>query len=108
MRIRELDSEMNEPARILGIVVDNVSGIALVQDIYDDVKDAEKIWVSFEDELEMEKKYILIGDVTQDTVDDEKRLVLNATIAFGIDELDIDLYREAVEMERSVIDAMKS
>jgi hypothetical protein len=79
-----------------------------VQDIYDDVKDADKIWVSFEDELELEKKYILIGNVTQDTIDDETRLVMNATIALDIDELDIDMYREAVEMERSVINAMKS
>lgn len=99
--------EIRNPVRILGIVVDTVSGTALVQDIYDDVKDAKRIWVSFEHELEMEKKYLLVGNVTQETVDDENRMLLDATIALNIDELDIDAYREALEMENAVISAVK-
>lgn len=108
VRISEIATDTPSPVRILGIVVDSVSGISLVQDLYVEANDAGKIWVSSEKELEVEKKYLLVGNLMQETVDGEKRMRLDATISLNIDDLDIDIYREAVEMEESVVDAVRS
>lgn len=108
VRVGEIDADTPSPVRILGIVVDSVSGASLVQDLYVEAKDAGKIWVSSEKELEVEKKYMLVGNLVHETVDDETRMRLDATVSLSIDDLDIDTYREALEMESSVVDAVKS
>lgn len=91
----------------MGIVVDASPGLAVVQDIYDDdVKKAGKIHVSIEGTLELSKKYLFIGEVTEKTTDDGKELRLNASIAHDIDELDIALYKEVQDMEEKVTRAM--
>ena len=106
-KIRSLSADTSGPVRIMGIVVDSSPGLAVVQDIYDDdVKKAGKIQVSIEGSLELKKKYLLIGEVTEKTTDDGKELRLNALIAHDIDTLDIALYKEALDMEEKVTRAM--
>ena len=90
----------------MGIVVDASPGLAVVQDIYDDVKKAAKIQVSIEEALEVSKKYLFIGEVTEKTTDDGKELRLNASIAHDIDALDIALYKEVQDLEEKVTRTM--
>lgn len=91
----------------MGIVVDASPGLAVVQDIYDDdVKKAGKIQVSVEGSLELKKRYLFIGEVTEKTVDGGKELRLNALIAHDIDTLDIALYKEVQDMEGKVTRTM--
>jgi hypothetical protein len=90
----------------MGIVVDASPGLAVIQDIYDDVKKAAKIQVSIEEALEVSKKYLFIGDVTEKTTDDGKELRLNALIAHDIDALDIALYKEVQDLEGKVTRTM--
>jgi hypothetical protein len=91
----------------MGIVVDASPGLAVVQDIYDDdVKNAGKIQVSVEESLELSKKYLFIGEVTEKTTDKGKELRLNASIAHGIDTLDVALYKEVRDMEEKVVRTM--
>jgi hypothetical protein len=105
--IRDLSADTSGPVRILGIVVDASPGIAVVQDIYDeDVKNAGKIQVSVEEPLELSKKYLFIGEVTEKTTDDGKELRLNASIAHDIDTLDIAIYKEVQDMEGKVTRTM--
>jgi len=87
----------------MGIVVDASPGLVVVQDIYDDdVKNAGKIQVSVEGSLELSKKYLFIGEVTEKTTNGGKELRLNASIAHDIDSLDIALYKEVQDMEEKV------
>jgi hypothetical protein len=105
--IRNLSADTSGPVRIMGIVVDASPGIAVVQDIYDeDVKNARKIQVSVEEPLELSKKYLFIGEVTEKTTDDGKELRLNASIAHDIDTLDITIYKEVLDMEGKVTRTM--
>ena len=91
----------------MGIVVDVSPGLAVVQDIYDDdVKKAGKIQVSIEGSLELQKRYLFIGEVTEKTTDGDKELRLNAVIAHDIDNLDITLYKEVQELEEKVTRTM--
>ena len=90
----------------MGIVVDSGPGFAVIQDIFDDVKKAEKIPVSFEGPLEIKHKYMIIGEVTEKKVEDGMELRLNATIAHNIDDLDVELYKETLEMEEKVARTM--
>ena len=91
----------------MGIVVDASPGLAVVQDIYDDdVKKAGKIQVSVEGSLELKKRYLFIGEVTEKTVDGGKELRLNASIAHDIDTLDVALYKEVQDMEGKVTRTM--
>ena len=90
----------------MGIVVDASPGLAVVQDIYDDVKKARKIQVSIEGSLEVSKKYLFIGEVTEKTTDDGKELRLNATLVHDIDTLDMALYKEVQDMEGKVTRTM--
>lgn len=90
----------------MGIVVDSGPGFAVIQDIFDDVKKAEKIQVSIDGSLEIQHKYMLIGDVTEKTGDDGKELRLNIRIAHNIDTLDLALYKEALEMDEQITRAM--
>jgi hypothetical protein len=101
--IRDISPSIDGPVRILGIVVDSSPGTALVQDLYDsEVDKAGSIWVSVEGTLELKKKYLIIGDVTTKTTEDEKQARLNATIVHDIDTLDIAMYKEILEMEDAV------
>jgi hypothetical protein len=104
--IRGLSSDITDPVRIMGIVVDVSPGLAVVQDIYDDVKNAGKIQVSFEGSLELSKRYLFIGEVTEKTTESGKELRFNASLAHNIDKLDVALYREVREMEEKVTKAM--
>jgi len=105
--IRELSADTSGPVRIMGIVVDASPGLAVVQDIYDDdVKKAGKIQVSIEEILELKKKYLIIGEVTEKTTDDGKELRLNASLVHDIDTLDIALYKEVQDMEEKVTRTM--
>ena len=104
--IRDLSPDTSGPVRIMGIVVDVSPGLAVVQDIYDDVKKAGKIQVSVEQTLELSKKYLFIGEVTEKTTDDGKELRLNALIAHDIDALDIALYKEVQDLEGKVTRTM--
>jgi hypothetical protein len=90
----------------MGIVVDTSPGLAVVQDIYDDVKKARKIQVSIEAPLDVSKKYIFIGEVTEKTTDDGIELRLNASIAHDIDALDIALFKEVQDLEGKVTRTM--
>ena len=91
----------------MGIVVDASPGLAVVQDIYDDdVKKAGKIQVSIEGSLELQKRYLFIGEVTEKTTDGGKELRLNALIAHDIDTLDITLYKEVQDLEEKVTRTM--
>jgi hypothetical protein len=105
--IRNLSVDTSGPIRIMGIVVDVSPGLAVVQDIYDDdVKKAGKIQVSVEQSLELKKKYLIIGEVTEKTTDDGKELRLNASLVHDIDTLDIALYKEVQDMEEKVTRTM--
>lgn len=91
----------------MGIIVDASPGFAVIQDIYDDdIKKAGKIQVSVEGSLELKKRYLFIGEVTEKTVDGEKELRLNASIAHDIDTLDVALYKEVQDMEGKVTRTM--
>ena len=91
----------------MGIVVDANPGLAVVQDIYDDdIKKAGKIQVSVEGSLELKKRYLFIGEVTEKTVDGGKELRLNASIAHDIDTLDVALYKEVQDLEGKVTRTM--
>jgi hypothetical protein len=105
--IRNLSADTSGPVRIMGIVVDSSPGLAVVQDIYDDdIKNAGKIQVSIEGSLELQKRYLFIGEITEKTTDGEKELRLNALIAHDIDSLDIALYKEVLNLEEKVTKAM--
>jgi len=105
--IRNLSADTSGPVRIMGIVVDASPGFAVIQDIYDDdIKKAGKIQVSVEGSLELKKRYLFIGEVTEKTVDGGKELRLNASIAHDIDTLDVALYKEVRDLEGKVTRTM--
>ena len=106
--IRNISPSIEDPVRVLGIVVDTGPGAALIQDLYDsDVDKRGRIWVSVEGTLKLKKKYLIIGDVTTKTTKDTKEARLNASIVHDIDQLDIELYKEILEMEEEVKKTMR-
>ena len=106
MRVRDLTPETDNPVRILGIVIESSPGVALIQDIYDDVEKSGKIVVVAEGTLEVAKKYLFICDVTERTVEGGKELQVVASIAHNIDALDMKLYKETLDLEESVIQTL--
>jgi hypothetical protein len=101
--IRNISPSTDGPVRIMGIVVNSSPGAALIQDLYDsDVENAASIWVSAEGTLELQKKYLIIGEVTTKTVDGTKEARLNASIIHDIEKLDIQMYKEIIEMEEDI------
>lgn len=105
--IRDISLSTDGPVRVLGIVVDSSPGAARVQDLYDsEVDKAGSIWVSVEGTLELTKKFLIIGDVTTKTTKDKKEARLNATIVHPIDTLNIEQYKEILEMEDKVLKTM--
>jgi hypothetical protein len=105
--ISDISAESPGPVRILGIVVDSNPGTALIQDLnVEDINKAGRIWITIEGTLEPNKKYLIIGDVTEKTDGDDKIPWLNATLAHDIDTLDISLYKEVLELEERVTKAI--
>ncbi len=90
----------------MGIVVEAQPGIALVQDILDDVDNAGSIWAMVEGTLEVAQKYILIGDVTEKKASDDNELRLSVSLSYSIDSLDIALYKETLGLEEKVDQAL--
>ena len=104
--IRSLSAETEGPIRILAIVIESSPGEALIQDIYDDVESAEKIIVNVEGTLNVAEKYILVGEVTEKTGPDGKELRIAASIAYNVNKLDIALYKQTIEMEDDIVQAL--
>lgn len=95
--IRELKPALKGPVRIMCIVIEAQTGVAIVQDIYDDVEKAASIKVIFDGDLEPEKRYLLLGALTEKSTSSGKELILNATLAYNIDTFDIKKYKEALD-----------
>lgn len=100
--VRELKPDTDDRVRIMGIVIESESGMALIQDIYDDVDQAERIKAIVEGKLEEQGRYLLIGDVREKVTDDGNELRLIASITRKIDDLDIKEYKEALELGEKV------
>ncbi|MEE9353873.1 MAG: hypothetical protein V3U94_05575 [Candidatus Thorarchaeota archaeon] len=104
--VRSLSANTENPVKIMGIVVEAQPGIALLQDIFDDVDNAGSIWAIVEGTLEIAQKYILIGDVTEKKTSDGKELRLAVSLSYNIDSLDLALYKETLELEEKVNQAL--
>jgi len=104
--VRSLSADTENPVKIIGIVVEAQPGIALVQDILDDVDNAGSIWAIVEGTLEVAQKYILIGDVTEKKTQDNNELRLAVSLSYNSDSLDIALYKETLELEEKVNQAL--
>lgn len=104
--VRSLSPATKGPVRIMGFVVESSPGMALIQDIFDDVEKAESILVTVEGTLDVAGKYILFGEVTEKTVSDGKELRLTVSLAYDIKELDVKLYKQSLEMEAEVVRAL--
>ena len=101
--MRSLSADTEGPVKIMGIVVEAQPGIALVQDILDDdVDHAGSIWAIVEGTLEVTQKYILIGDITEKKSSDGNELRLAVSLSYGIESLDIALYKETLGLEEKV------
>jgi hypothetical protein len=105
--VRELSPETKGPVRILGIVVEARTGVALVQDVMDEVGHAASIPVTVEGTLEVAQKYMLIGEVTEKTTSKGKEMQLVATVAHNVDELDIKEFKQALNLEKQVLDYLR-
>ncbi|NOR39505.1 MAG: hypothetical protein GQ580_07955 [Candidatus Thorarchaeota archaeon] len=104
--VRSLNANTENPIKIMGIVVEAQPGIALLQDIFDDVDNAASIWAIVEGTLEIAQKYILIGDVTEKKTSDGNELRLAVSLSYNVDSLDIALYKETLELEEKVNQAL--
>jgi hypothetical protein len=105
--IRDLSPDVDTPVRIMAIVVESKPGVALVQDRYeDDVKNAGTVVVSVEGTLDVDETYILLGEVTEKSGPDGKELRLAASLAHKISGLDVKLYKQVVEMESTIVQAL--
>lgn len=103
MRVRDLSSDINDPVRIMGVVLKSTPGSALVQDIYDEIDKAKSIWLTAEGTLNEDEKYILIGTVTERVTESGKEIRLDVSIAHNVDKLDIKAYKEALQLEERVV-----
>jgi hypothetical protein len=88
------------------IVVESTSGLALVQDIYDEVGKARQIKALVEGKLEVAQKYMLIGSLTEKSGPKGKELMFAASQALNINPLDIKEYKQALELEERITRAM--
>jgi hypothetical protein len=104
--IRSLSADTEGPVRIMGIVIESSPGVSLVQDIYDNVEDAAKIIVTVEGTLNVDEKYLFIGEVTEKTSSDGKELRLAASLAYNINNLDTKYYKQTIELESEVVRAL--
>ena len=87
------------PVKILCIVVEAQPGAALVQDILDKAGQQASIQVAIDSTLEVAQKYMLIGDVREESSSDRKLLRLIVSSAYNVDSLDIKLFKETIELE---------
>ncbi len=106
MRVRDLTPDLEGPVRVMGIVLNSSLGSAMVQDIYDDIESAKSILVIVEGKLIEEQKYLLIGTILERSSDLGNELVLEASLAYNIDTLDLRLYKDALQLEDRVIEAL--
>jgi hypothetical protein len=104
--VRSLSADTENPVKIMGIIVEAQPGIALVQGILDNVDDAGSIWAIVEGTFEVAQKYILIGDVTEKKTSEGNELRLAVSLSYNIDSLDIALYKETLELEEKVNQAL--
>lgn len=88
------------------IVVESTPGLALVQDIYDEVGKARQIRALVEGKLEVAQKYMLIGSLTEKNGPKGKELMFAASQALNINPLDIKEYKQALELEERITRAM--
>jgi hypothetical protein len=88
------------------IVVESTPGLALVQDIYDEVGKARQIRALVEGKLEVAQKYILIGSVTEKNGPNGKELMVAASYALNVNSLDIKEYKQALELEEKTARSM--
>ncbi|RDE13083.1 MAG: hypothetical protein C4K47_06855 [Candidatus Thorarchaeota archaeon] len=88
------------------IVVESTPGLALVQDIYDDVGKARQIRALVEGKLEVAQKYMLIGSMTEKSGPNGKELMLSASQTLNINSLDIKEYKQAMELEERITRTM--
>jgi len=100
--IRSLSARTKGPVRIMCIVVDSRLGTALVQDIYDEVGKARQIKVSVEGLLEVAQRYMLIGDITEKRAPNGNELMLAVSLVFNINSLNLEEYKQALELEQKV------
>ena len=104
--IRDLSPDTKNAVRLMCLVIDAQPGMALVQDIYDSVEDTTKIKVFVEGLLQVESKYILIGRVTEKSTKSGTELIFNAELVHNIDSLDIQLYKQTLELEGAVLQTL--
>ncbi len=99
--VRSLSDDTSGPVRILGIVIESKPGVAIVQDLLDDVDRAQSIRVIVEGELQVEHKYIVMGEVTRKKGEDGG-LLISAILAHDVSDLDVREFKRALELEREV------
>jgi hypothetical protein len=106
VRVRDLSGETSGPVKLLAFVLKSDPGVALVQDIFDDVEKAASIWAIVEGTLNVDEKYLLVGTVTEKKTDNGKEIRLEVSIAHNVNTLDIKLYKEVRELEERVNQAL--
>jgi hypothetical protein len=104
--VTSLTPDTPNPVRILCIVVEAQPGAALVQDIIDEPGKQESIQVSVDGTLSVAEKYILLGDVKVASSNGGKELRLFASHAYNVNSLDVKLYKEALDLEERVNQAI--
>ncbi|TXT56910.1 MAG: hypothetical protein BAJATHORv1_20508 [Candidatus Thorarchaeota archaeon] len=102
VKVREITANTQNPVRIIGIVVQAKPGIALVQDVMDEPNKHKSIQVQVEGTLNVDEKYLLIGDVVERSSADGKELMLAVSIAHNVNTLDVKLYKEALDLQAEV------
>ncbi|NHI84165.1 MAG: hypothetical protein EAX81_07680 [Candidatus Thorarchaeota archaeon] len=101
--VRNLSAETEGPVKIIGIVIESSLGMALIQDILDDVDKAGRIIATVEGTLNETEKYILIGNTTEKDGKKGKELRFAANLAYNVNDLDIKTYKEVLELESEVV-----
>jgi hypothetical protein len=104
--VRSLSASTKGPVRIMCIVVESTPGLALVQDIYDEVGKTRQIRALVEGKLEVAQKYMLIGSVTEKNGPNGKELMIAASYALNVNSLDIKEYKQALELEERIARSM--
>jgi hypothetical protein len=104
--IRDLSPDTKSLVRIMCFVIESQPGLALVQDIYDNVENATKIKVFVEGALEVDTKYMLIGKVTEKSNKSGTELVFNAELVYNIDSLDVLLFKQTLDLEGAVLQTL--
>jgi hypothetical protein len=107
MRVRDLSGGTSGPVKVLVSVLKADPGVALVQDIFDDVEKAASIRTIVEGTLNVDEKYLLVGTVTEKKKGKGKEIRLKVTIAHNVNSLDIKLYKEVRNLEERVIQALR-